>query len=81
MKSFIIKLLLFFICECFIVYILSIDIIPDKYRSNYIHAVYDKQKLLDKRNHARILFSGGSATAWGLDSKKIINDLGYDVIN
>jgi len=81
MKSFIIKLLLFFICECIIVYILSIDIIPDKYRSNYIHAVYDKQKLLDKRNHARILFSGGSATAWGLDSKKIINDLGYDVIN
>ena len=69
----------FFIFSSYI--FLTIDWLPSGARSNYIKAGYDKLELLAGVQIPRMIFSGGSSVAFGVDTKKISQDINFNCLN
>src|ERR1700712_3240683 len=49
--------------------------------NNYLAAIIDKHRRLDSITGPRIIFAGGSSVAFGIDSKKMQEELHMPVIN
>ena len=60
-------------------------LIPSRYgvsdQSDYLAALIDKHRLIDSLRTPKILFSGGSNLAFGLDSKEVEKAMGIPVVN
>ena len=63
------------------IFFFTLDWIPLNERSNYIKAGYDKLELLAGVKSPRMIFSGGSSVAFGVDTKKINQKVHYNCIN
>ncbi len=81
MNIFFKKILLISIYLLLFIYVLTLDWIPNDQKSTYLKAAYDKQKLIEETNTPRIIFSGGSSLAFGLNTKRVIDETGLNCIN
>ncbi|PWG04158.1 hypothetical protein [Polaribacter aquimarinus] len=81
MKKFLLKLSLFYI----ILYLLTFLIIttsPEvKNPSNYLSAIIDKHNIAKNIKTPKVIFSGGSNTAFGIDSEMLSNNFKIPIIN
>ena len=83
MKKFLLYTVLFCALLVLLVFIMNRNYFPAKAKGNdgYIGAIVDKHAYADKTKTPRIIFVGGSATAFGIDSKMIEQQMGMPVIN
>ena len=81
MKSFLRKAGLFGIVLLALFIICGIDLDSSRHDAEYMAAVIDKHHKLGETPGKRILFTGGSNIAFGLDSKTIEAQTGMPVIN
>lgn len=83
MKKFLLYIILFCLAMILFVFIMNRNYFPAKATGNdgYIGAIVDKHAYADKTKAPRIIFCGGSATAFGVDSKMIEQKTGLPVVN
>ena len=75
LRRFALLLLLFVTLHLVLVFVIPAD------RNQYLNAYNRKQQLLDEVPSPRIIFMGGSNTAFGLDSRMVMDSLKLPVIN
>ena len=69
LRRFALLLLLFVTLHLVLVFVIPAD------RNQYLNAYNRKQQLLDEVPSPRIIFMGGSNTAFGLDSQMVMDSL------
>ncbi|HZY78872.1 MAG TPA: hypothetical protein VFE50_05070 [Cyclobacteriaceae bacterium] len=82
MKLFVIKATIFcaLVAAIFCAISFSFDVDPDKGNS-FVSAIVDKHKRLDETKENRLILVGGSNLPFGIDSKKIEEELHFKVTN
>ena len=82
MNKFIIKSLLFFtIIVILFISIRLLELRKVSNKSDYLSAIIDKHRHAENIYSPKIVFAGGSNLAFGIDSKKIEEEIGLPVIN
>ncbi len=82
MKKFVISLLVFIMAVIAFVQLISVVMLPNLITDNtYVASTIDKQKLLKETESPRIIFTGGSNVAFGINSDSVAEHSGYHVIN
>lgn len=83
MKKFFINLASITLLTVLLAFIMNRNYFPGKATGNdgYIGAIVDKHAYADKTKSPRIIFSGGSSLAFGIDSKMIAQKTGLPVVN
>lgn len=81
MKTFLKKLLAFLILFLFTIGIVGLYNIEWRQENDYMAAIIDKHRALEETSAPRIIISGGSNTAFGIDSEKLSKEIGLPTIN
>ena len=81
LNKFLKKICIIYIFIFFSYIFFTIDWLPSTARSNYIKAGYDKLELLAGVKNPRMIFSGGSSVAFGVDTKRINQKVRYNCLN
>jgi len=81
MKYFIQKLTIFLLLVSLIVFLSGRNYGFKKETSDYMDAIIDKHNRLENIVSPRLIFVGGSNLAFGIDSKKIQDSIGLQVVN
>jgi hypothetical protein len=71
MKKFMLRLSLFSAVVFLLIFLLGVEIEKKNYDADYMAAMNDKHHRLDKTTGPRIIFVGGSSTAFGVDCKEV----------
>ena len=81
MGKFLWKALFFATTSLLLIYLSGINLKPNENNSDYMAAIIEKHDRLRRVSGKRIIFVGGSNLAFGIDSKRIENELKIPVIN
>ena len=81
MKTFIYKVLFLYLSIIITYFILTYNWVPTNYKGHNLTAAYNKLELLANKKSPKILFSGGSACAFGINTEKIGKLLNLDAYN
>src|SRR5258708_4717199 len=81
MRRFLVKLLLFTGFVSLLIFILSIDIDKKSCQTSFMAAMIDKHNRLNSIKGPRLIFVGGSSTAFGMNSEGIQKKMKMPVIN
>jgi len=81
MKTFIYKVLFLYLSIIITYFILTYNWVPTNYKGHNLTAAYNKLELLANKKSPKILFSGGSACAFGINTEKIGKFLNLDAYN
>ncbi|OOQ59491.1 hypothetical protein [Mucilaginibacter pedocola] len=83
MKKFLLYIVVFSALTLLFVFILNRNYFPAKAKGNdgYVGAIVDKHAYADKTKSPRIIFCGGSSTAFGVDSKMVEQRTGLPTVN
>ncbi len=82
MRRFLRNIVLFFLIQAGVwACVLWLHVRLKNHEKDYVAATIDKHDLLDQQPSPRIIFVGGSSAAFGLDSQKIGQSLGYHPVN
>lgn len=80
MKSFILQIFKFLLCFFVVFWVCSIQIASSN-KNDYQASILLKHKRLDSIQGRRVIFAGGSNLAFGIDSKKIQEEINLPVVN
>ncbi|MEJ0104619.1 MAG: hypothetical protein WDO19_19550 [Bacteroidota bacterium] len=81
MTKFLIRIILFGLIVFSIIFLLAMDLGKNDYKSTYMAAMIDKHNRLSGLKSPRLIFVGGSSTAFGVNSEEMENELGVSVTN